>query len=249
MRTNQRIEDIDTIAASYENFILQFGRAESISAESVIWNTGGAYTGYLTSENYVTVVSTDDDDKVGGGGATVVRLIGQGEDGLEKRVDITLNGQTPVHSDAFSTEKFNIIYGFLVRFTEDDELLTGPNHGIISVYEKGVALNVMAVIKAKNGSALMCIYRVPSNKYAHVDHLDVYPIAAQPVVIAVNIRPLPELAWLKVGEADFDRTTLNFILKRPVFLLPRADIALSVIPSTPTSVAALFELELFDLEV
>jgi hypothetical protein len=236
--------DLAAVADSYENYVLKFGRA-SITAESVIWNGGGAYTGYLAAENKVQVVSDSVDDKAAGGGALTVRLIGQGDDGIEKREDITLNGTTPVES----LEDFAIVYGFLVRTTEDANQFTGPNHGTIDAYETGTPANVMAKINPTNGSALMCVYRVPVDKYAEIKHMDVYPVAAQPVVLSVNIKPLPNLAWLKVAEADFDQTTLNFILSEPVFIAPRADINLSVSPSVPTNVGALFELRLYEVDI
>lgn len=245
IRPVPKLADLNAVAESYDNFILQFGRAESIAVESIVWNGGGAYTGWLGAESLVTVVSNSLDDASGQGGALTVRLIGQGANGIEKREDIVLDGTTEVDS----TGLFKIIYGMLIRTTEDDDIFTGPNHGEIQVYEKGTSANVMAIVKPANGSALMCIYRIPADKYGEVDHLDVYPVAAQPIVLAVNIRPSPGLAWLKVGEADFDQTTLNFILARPVFLPPGADIVLSADPSTPTNVGALFEIKLFDVDI
>ena len=106
----------------------------------------------------------------------------------------------------------------------------------------------MGKILATKGSSLMCIYRVPADKYAELKHVDVFPVATQPVVAAVNIR-LPGGIWNTAAEADFAETTLNFVLSTVFFLPPGTDINMTATPKTTADIGALMELRLFDIDL
>ncbi len=243
--TPPKLSDLGAVADAYENYVIRFGRAEAISAISVIWNGGGLYTGYdIAAETLITLVSDDTDDEAGQGGATMIRIVGQGGDGIIKREDVLITGMVP----ADSTEKFAYIEDIIVWGTEDAGQFTGPNHGDIIAYEKGSALNIAAKIMATKGSSLMCIYRVPANKYAELKHVDVFPVATQPVVSGVHIR-LPGGIWNTAAEADFAQTTLNFILQGQLFLPPGTDINLVATPKTTADIGALMELKLYDIDL
>ena len=240
---------ISSVKSDYDNFVFQFGRKEALASKDIIWDGAGTqtYLGWLSAENFLSVVSDSADDKVGSGGATAIIIKGQGSDGKEKEITIPLNGTTVVNSDDTSTEKFECAYEGRIASSEDLGWLNGPNHGTITVYEKGQPTHILMKILPANGHTFMAMRRIPSDKYAELLSLEVYPVSGKEVVYEVHMRESKTSPWRVYGVGDFDTTNLTYKFGLPKFMPPGADIIIVAIPSASANVSANFELELLDL--
>lgn len=242
------MKDPDAIKLSYDNFIFKFGRATLGAAKAVIWAGSVAAFNTLdeTADTLFSVVSSSADDEVGQGGATHIEFIYQTLLGVEyTSPEIALTGLVGVDIPTITGA---ISYRMKVTQTEDDDILTGPNHGIIKLYKTGTVLDIFAEIPATEGQTLMAIYRIPANKYGELLSLFLDAAEGKAATVWAKVRKDRSSAWQTKGTFQVFQDGTNRERKRPGFIYPGSDIVLiGIAGAAGTIVDAQFELELKDL--
>ena len=242
------MKDPDVVKLSYDNFVFKFGKAIIGTDKQVIWD--GALPAYNcldeTSDELFSVVSTSANDKVGGGGATHIKFNYQDLAGIEHwSEEVALNGLTPVDIPLITGV---IAYRMKVTQTEDNSILTGPNHGIIKLYQTGTATKIYAEISATEGQTLMCIYRIPANKYAEVKSLFLNAGSGKEATLWMRIRKDRNSAWQTKASFNVFENGKELIRIFPGFVYPGSDMVLiGQGGGVGIEVHAHFELELKDL--
>ena len=122
-------QNLDVIAANYERTVFKFCRGV-ITNKAVLWEGAAAYTGWLAAAASCEIISDSADDKVGSGGAVNLTVVGQGDDGLEISETKALNGDT---GPVALTNEYKIIYRAFCPDSEDNDPITGGNHGTITI--------------------------------------------------------------------------------------------------------------------
>lgn len=237
---------IDDIEYSYRNIILRFGKVSGVDTDwTPIWDGGpGEYTGFLTTESLVDVVSDSAEDDTGGGGATKIKLVGQGNNGLEITEEILLSGVTPVTS----TKKFKIIYHVEIVLSEDSSPVTGPNHGTISIYKIAAAATVMALILPMYGVSLMAIYRIPSDKYGEIRRCAIYASSGKNAELKMMVRRNMDSAWVTRATYNAYQASVGIRRYNPSFVGPGWDIVCMTKSSAAgTDVDSNYGIELKDI--
>jgi hypothetical protein len=234
------------VATGYENLVFKFGRSPSLAASSLIKDLAGTYN-YQSGEVACEVVSNSADDAVAGGGATKLTVVGQGADGLEISEEVTLTGAAPVAL----TNDYEIIYRAYCSDGEDDNPLTGANHGTITIRKTAGAVE-LATILPTNGQTLMCVYRIPSDKYGKLIGVDFFAFEGKGVAISVKTRRnrTTQNAWRSRLTVDGFQNAMPVNMdKVPTLLYPGEDIVVETIsPPAGTFVSGHFSIELTDLD-
>ena len=241
-------KDPDTVKLSYDKFLFKYGRNAAVGATAeIIWDGSAAYPGFLTAEAACELISDDADDKVGGGAATLIRVWGQGDDGLEITEDVIPNGDTGAVALA---NDYAVIYRAWIVDSEDVDPVTGPNHGTITI-RKTAGPVTMALILPTFGSTLMCIYRVPSNLYGEVIGAEFFANEGKEATVTLKTRKdrTDERAWriMFAVEQFQNQITLDFT-KEPKFLYPGEDIiAMADSAAAGVIISGHFSVRLYDL--
>lgn len=243
-------KDPNIVALSYKDFWFKFARKTIGATKVVLWegSTDPFITLDIASNVSFSVISSSALDKSGSGGAVSIQFIYQMLDGIEKVSPvISLNGTDAVDIPTISGV---ISYRMYVIETESDNVLLGPNLGVIKLYQTGTPANIFAEIPVAEGQTLMGIYRVPSNKYAELVNLSLYADEGKGASIWARVRKnrTTENAWRT--KATFQAFQGGTTLKRiyPGFIYPGSDIVLIAQGSAATTlVDANFEIRLYDL--
>ena len=240
--------DPDVVAKSYEDLVFKFGRSSVGAAPGdIIWDAGGDYTGYIAAPSTFTAVSSSIDDAVGGGGATRLVVVGQDADGIQIFEEIALNGTTPVTG----VKEFSIIYRCWTPDSEDPSPLTGANHGTIDIYETGTPANLMARIVPTAGQTLMCVYRVPMDKYGELRDASFFANEGKGAIIAIKRRKnrTDERGWRAALTVDIFQNEVSQELKdEPRFLYPGTDVvAVSQSAAAGTIISGHYTIRLYNL--
>lgn len=143
----------------------QFKFGENVEvgvAEEVIWDGGGTYT-FLTSADFMKVVSSDADDSLGGAGANTMYVFGLDSNYNEVNELITLDGTDTVTT----TTKFLRVFRAFVLTSGTNTPIGDANLGTITI-SSATAITLQAQIGIGNGQTLMCVYTVPAGKVAYV---------------------------------------------------------------------------------
>lgn len=243
------MKDPDVIAQSYKNFLFKFGRATVGTANMVIW--AGSVTAFNTlnetADSLFSVISGSANDKVGGGGATHFKFIYQKLDGIEVESDeIALNGAVAVDIPTITGA---IAYRAWITKTEDDDILTGPNHGIIKLYKTGTVTDIFLEIPTIDGQTLMCIYRVPSTHYAELKSIFLDAGVGKAATIWLKVRKDRNSAWLTKASYQVYQNGREHERTDPTFIYPGSDVVIiGKAGASGTVVDAHFELKLKSLE-
>lgn len=242
------MKDPDVIAQSYKNFIFKFGKSTIGASKLVIWqgSVDAFNTLSETADSLFSVISGSAEDKVGGGGATHIKYIYQKLDGIEVEADeVALNGAVAVDIPTITGA---ICYRAWVSKTEDDDIITGPNHGIIKIYKTGTVTDIFAEIPATEGQTLMCIYRVPSTHYAELKGMFLDSAEGKAASIWLKVRKDRSSAWQTRATYQVFESGLDQEHHDPSFIYPGSDIVLIGQSGGPgTVVDAHFFLELKSL--
>jgi len=148
--------------------VYKFGASSAInSSESIIWDGGNGYNGFLSAADFVTVQSDDVNDALAGIGMQKVRIYGINE--LNEYVDeeIELNGTTPV----LSTRQYIRI--FRAHSTLSNTTIIGGRNNLGEIQVKSqTGGNVMAQINVGEGQTQMALFTVAVGYHALILNAD-----------------------------------------------------------------------------
>lgn len=243
------MKDPEVIKLSYNDFIFKFGRAVVGAAKATIWS--GSVTTFNTlnqsTNELFSLISSSADDKVGSGGATHAKFIYQKLDGLEyESEEIALNGLTAVDVPDITGV---ISYRVWITKSEDSDEITGPNHGIIKLYKTGTPATIFAEAPATEGQTLMCIYRVPSNKYAELESVSLDASEGKAATIWLRVRKDRASAWRTRATYQVFENGREQSRKNPEFIYPGSDVVIiGIAGAAGTTIDAHFQLKLHSLD-
>ncbi len=145
-----------------------FGENPAVSGtEEVIWESGGPYTGFITSAIQMEILSDDADDKSDGNGARTVKIEYLDSTFAEQTETITMNGVTPVATTATDIIRVNKIEVVTAGVYATSTVNIGANEGLITL--RGVSdTPIMATISTGEGVSEMAVYTVPLGKTAYI---------------------------------------------------------------------------------
>ncbi|MCK5609607.1 hypothetical protein KAR91_47470 [Candidatus Pacearchaeota archaeon] len=252
------------VLPGYAGLIRKFGRKEGIgTTESVIWDGGDAFTGFLdpTTEEDLIVVSDSVQDADGGTGCKSIMITGQGIDGLEKSILVPMNGTTSVDTSTLpspNNEKYNITYrsnALLAGRAASITSLLGPtvnvkNVGTITITSKATT-KIMAIIKPNEGQTQMCVYRCPSNLYGDFMQYNLW--ANEGKGVKVNFytrlnRGENSECWNNRGPVDIFESPSNVTFPFPELVAPGIDVVVTAKgAASGTSVSCQFFMDLKEL--
>ena len=242
------MKDPDIIKLSYNNFIFKFGRSVVGAAKATIWSGSVASFNTLnqSTDELFSVVSSSADDKVGSGGATHFKFVYQDIAGVEYESDeIALNGLTTVNIPVITGA---ISYRAWITKSEDSDEITGPNHGIIKIHKTGTPATIFAEIPATEGQTLMCIYRIPENKYAELKSISLDASEGKAATIWLRVRKDRSSAWNTRATYQVFENGREQERRNPEFIYPGSDVVIiGIAGAAGTTIDAHFQLKLYDL--
>lgn len=224
--------------------IRKFGRNLDIDTGSLpetIWTGGGVYPWPQDPEEPVwdlEIVSDSTSDREGASGGRLTELTGLDENWLEKKVEIFLNGTTPV-----------ALPGQWRRFHRARVLEAGSNGsnvGTITIREESTLVTYGEILPDQ-GSTEMAIFTIPADKEGYflevrsgVVRSSGAPLATVSLFIRDNriLRP----AWALASEFSAGSTSAPAI---PRYLPPLTDIDARVSFVSDNNVSVTFEFDLF----
>ena len=151
--------------------LFKYGAGNVTTTETVIWDGGNGYNGFLSSPTTLDVRSTSGLDVFGTGtGAWTLLVWGlSATDSTEIFETFQLNGTTTVSGDSSFIRVFRALIvngGALAQ-----NAVNGANQGDINIFVDGgtsIPSDLMARINEHKGQTLMCIYTVPKGKTLYV---------------------------------------------------------------------------------
>ena len=159
--------------------------------------------------------------------------------------EITLNGTTIVNVPTITGA---IAYRAWVTKSEDPSELTGPNTGRIKIHKTGTPATIFAEIPPQEGQTLMCIYRIPSNKYAESEGIFLDAGTGFNATIWMRTRDDRDSAWRTKATFTVNANSQNQVRINPGLILPGSDVVLIALGGgAGTEIDAHFELKLKDL--
>lgn len=163
-------EEVSIAEGKYDGYsvVNKFGTNADIDTGSVpedIWEVGGAYTGFASAAEPLSVVSASVNDAAAGTGARTVRIIGLDVNYAPLQETVTLNGTTPVTTSA----------SFLRAHTASVQSAGsgGVNAGDITIGQSVTTANVMLSLLAGRNQSNCSAYTVPAGFTAYMRHLHV----------------------------------------------------------------------------
>ena len=164
---NDFFTDISKGLITGTNSVFKFGRSGAITTtESVIWDGGGTYV-FLSSPEYLNIVSTSvEDDATTGSGAYTLIVYGLGADYISQYEIISLNGQIPVQT----TKKYLRTFRALILTSGTAIPIGGSNLGDLT-FTSNTTSTLQAKILINNGQTLMAIYTIPAGYTGYVTGL------------------------------------------------------------------------------
>jgi len=221
--------------------IYKFGFNSTVgTSEEVIWDGGNGYSGFLTTDSNVTVVSTSVDDADQGTGAWNVIVFGVDSDFNEVVDTLTLNGTTPV----VSTVEFRRVFRAYVLHAGDLSPTGGVNAGTLTIASQVSGTPTMAQILPNNGQTLMAIYTVPNGYTGYITNADANVGSGKDATVRLKSRtfgankPFLNKATRLLFENSFTRV---YNVYRPI--PAKTDIIMTAFTSTGTvGVSASFEI-------
>lgn len=222
--------------------LYKYGGSSSITTDMFpVWDKGGAYY-WLPAASKLQVVSDNVLDKLGSGGAISVELFGLDANKDEISEVVTLDGTTPVETIKLFFRCFRVIIN------------TGDTRvgllGDLSVYETGVAANVVAMVKAGKNQTHMAIYTVPNGKCALIDNADANCGAGKEAEVELVIfdnLTINAVELVKATRYIYQNSFLR-VYKTPRKVPAGTDIWMRAKADTGTiKVSASFEIRLFNI--
>ena len=226
--------------------IQKYGKNPSVSSGtySTIWNGGGAYTGFPTGAETVTVTSSSIDDvATTGTGLWTLRIYGLSATGLEQSEDIIMNGTTAVTS--------TLSY---LRLNRAKGLTAGAllhNDGDITIRQSITTTTIFAVMPATYNTTMIAAYTVPSDKNGYLLSQRASIANKNAATVAMRIKSRsPGVLFTVGGEAALNSTGTGYIninFKIPSKIPPLTDIFIEAEASTNVAVTAFFDILLVDI--
>jgi hypothetical protein len=149
--------------------LFKFGAGSVTTDETVIWDGGDGYYGFLSAPTVLDIRSTSALDDDGSTGVWTMVVAGLGADSTEQSEILILNGTTTVTT----TKQFiRVFRAFcLTGGSLASAPVSGANQGNINIFISGgtvVPDDLMARITTNKGQTLMSIYTVPKGKTLRV---------------------------------------------------------------------------------
>jgi len=162
--------ELDIATGKFQGYeiVNKFGRNADVDSGTTpedIWFGGGPYTGFPTSAEIVTVVSSSTSDTAAGDGARTIQLIGLDANGDLLTETVTLNGTTPVDS-----------VGSYWRLNRGLVLTSGGtptnsvfNIGNITVRQKITTANIFVALPAGFNQSQVACFTIPAGKTGYLN--------------------------------------------------------------------------------
>jgi hypothetical protein len=226
--------------------IQKYGKNPNVSngSYSTIWNGGGAYTGFPTGAETVTIISSSVNDvATTGTGLWTLRLYGLSAAGLEQTEDIIMNGTTAVTS--------TLSY---LRLSRAKGLTAGTlqhNDGDITIRQSITIANIFAVLPATYNTTMIAAYTIPADKYGYLlsQRAAIANKNAATVEMRMQVRT-PSTLFTVNGEAALNSVGAGYIsmeFKVPTKMQPLTDIFIEADASTGVAVTAFMDILLVDI--
>lgn len=223
---------LNVASGEYTNIsaFFKFGRSSNIGlTESVIWDGGGDYI-FLSSAEFINVVSDNINDTALGSGARTLIIYGLDSNFNEISEIITLNGTTHVKS----VKEYLRLFRAIVISSGTNTVVNGGNIGTIS-FTGFTSSTLQAKIIPNQSQTLMAVYTVPAGKTGYITGGTFSVGSGKSCTFRGRARDnkVVNAPFNNILILDIYQTSLDIKLNTPYKVTEKTDIAITGIDGTP----------------